>query len=256
MAKSVSIIGAVAKNGAIGYRNQLLYRLPEDLKFFKSMTTGCVVVMGGNTYKSLPNGPLPGRLNVVISTSIENEEGYDNLLIFNNSDELLNFIENTNERIFIIGGAAVYNMFIDKVDELFITELDASPIGDSYFPFFDKNDYDMTVIGNFEKDDKHEVDFKFVHYKKKDKTKKRIVEFKTCPVFETVQTERGFGIKLNLEYLLDYVLESLRYNSSVTINKFKKDCSKLIQIKDETFEYIESELTTFCKKYGNLTLKK
>lgn len=257
MAKSVSIIGAVAKNGAIGYRNQLLYRLPEDLKFFKKTTMGSVVVMGGNTYKSLPNGPLPGRLNVVLSTSVENEECYDNLLIFKNADELLNFIEKTEEHVFIIGGAAIYNMFIDKVDELYLTEIDASPLhADSYFPFFDRNDYDVLSVVEFNRDDKHDVDFKFVHYKKKDNLKKLAVEYKTVHVFETVKHDNLFDIKINLDNLIDYILESIRYNSSVTIKKFKKDLVSLSNIKDATFEKVETEILNFCKKYNNLMIIK
>lgn len=255
MSKSISIIGAVAKNGAIGYKNQLLYRLPEDLKFFKKMTTGHVVIMGGNTYKSLPNGPLPGRLNVVLSTSIENEEGYDNLIICNNSDELLNFIENVDAHVFIIGGAAIYNMFIDKVDELYLTELDASPIGDSYFPYFDKSDYDILSVVEFNKDDKHDVDFKFVHYKKKNVQNKLTIEFKNVTVIETVKTDNGYGVVLCASDFIDYILESLRYNSSVTIKKFKKDVETLLEIKDVSFDVVEREMSSFCKKYSNLIFK-
>lgn len=165
--KHISIISAVAKNGAIGFKNRLLYRLPDDLKFFKKITTGSVVVMGGNTYKSLPNGPLPNRINVVVSTSIEND-GYDNLIVFNNSDEMLNFIENTKYDVYIIGGASMYNMFIDIADELYLTEIDAEPADyDTLFPFFNREDYQVEILEEHKADEKHEVPFNFVHYKKK-----------------------------------------------------------------------------------------
>lgn len=165
----ISIIAAKARNGAIGYKNRLLYNLPDDLKFFKKTTTGSVVIMGGNTYKSLPNGPLPNRLNIVISTSIENEENYDNLMIFRNSDELMNFIANCeDERVFVIGGAAVYNMFIESADELYLTEIDAEPLyADTFFPFFNNEEFEVEWSERHEADEKHLVPFSFVKYKKK-----------------------------------------------------------------------------------------
>lgn len=166
--RNISMIAAVAKNRAIGYKNRLLYNLPDDLKFFRKTTAGNVVVMGGNTYKSLPNGPLPNRLNIVVSTSIENEENYENLMICKNSDELFNFIDKTDKKVFIIGGASMYNLFIDEVNELYLTEIDAEPDNaDTYFPYFDKNEFEVVWEEQHDTDEKHEVPFRFVHYKKK-----------------------------------------------------------------------------------------
>lgn len=166
--KHVSIICATAKNRAIGYKNRLLYRLPDDLKYFKKITTGSVVVMGGNTYKSLPNGPLPDRMNIVLSTSIENEENYDNLIVFSNSDEMLSYIENTDQIVFIIGGASIYNMFIDVAEELYLTEIEAIPLyADTFFPYFNCEEFIELSREHHPADERHDVSFDFVHYKKK-----------------------------------------------------------------------------------------
>ena len=69
--KTISIIAAVAQNNALGYKNQLLYHLPDDLKRFKKLKSGHTVIMGKNTYDSLPNGALPNRRNIVLSRSVK-----------------------------------------------------------------------------------------------------------------------------------------------------------------------------------------
>ena len=73
----ISIIAAVAKNRAIGFENKLIYWLPNDLKRFKALTTGHTIVMGRNTYLSLPKGALPNRRNVVLSTTVSEIPGCD-----------------------------------------------------------------------------------------------------------------------------------------------------------------------------------
>ena len=97
----LSIIAAVARNGAIGYKNKLLYRLKGDMKRFKELTTNHTIIMGKNTFLSLPKGALPNRRNIVLTRKDEHFEGCET---FHSIDEALEACKTENE-VFIIGGA-------------------------------------------------------------------------------------------------------------------------------------------------------
>ena len=128
--KTISIIAAVAQNNALGYKNQLLYHLPDDLKRFKKLTSGHTVIMGKNTYDSLPNGALPNRRNIVLSRSVKELPDCDG---YTNIDEALESCG--DEEIFIIGGASIYKQMIDKADRIYITKVyDVPENADVFFP--------------------------------------------------------------------------------------------------------------------------
>lgn len=134
------IIAAVAKNNAIGYKNKLLYNIPEDLKRFKSLTMGYPVIMGKNTYKSLPKQPLPGRRNLVLASDIMVD--WDNLSgceVYFSKEGILNAVKNS-EKAFIIGGGVTYANFLENADTLELTEIDDTPQSyDAVFPNFPKD---------------------------------------------------------------------------------------------------------------------
>ena len=100
----INIIAAVAKNRAIGYQNKLIYWLPNDLKRFKALTTGHTIIMGRNTFLSLPKGALPNRRNIVLSRSVKSFEGCD---VYPSLEEALAHCAK-GEEVYIIGGASVY----------------------------------------------------------------------------------------------------------------------------------------------------
>lgn len=105
-------------NGGIGFHNDLLYNIKEDMRFFKETTTGHKIVMGYNTWLSLPKKPLPNRENYVLYDGPEDIEGAEKLKSIQDVVELAK-----QDDIFIIGGAMVYNQFIslDLVDEVYLT---------------------------------------------------------------------------------------------------------------------------------------
>lgn len=126
----LGLIVAKSKNNVIGLDNQLPWHLPEDLKHFKNTTLGCPIIMGRNTWVSLGR-PLPGRRNIVISrTPNFQAEGAE---VFKSLDEAINACQDV-ERAFIIGGAQIYALAIDRVDTMVITEVDTVIEGDAYFP--------------------------------------------------------------------------------------------------------------------------
>lgn len=116
----IKIIVAVDKNGAIGKDNDLLYYIKEDLKNFKEITEGNVVVMGRNTWDSLPIKPLPNRQNVILTNSDNIFEGAD---VLHSLDEVKKLKSTEKKDVYVIGGASVYNQSIEDniIDEAHIT---------------------------------------------------------------------------------------------------------------------------------------
>lgn len=157
---TLSMIAAIGKNRELGKNNDLIWHLDGDLPFFKKVTMGKSVIMGRNTFFSLPKA-LPGRKNIVLTfPPVFEAPGVTCVLT---PDEALEMVKD-EEEAFIIGGASVYALFIDKADKLYLTEAEAEDdTADVYFPAFDKNEWTRTVI------DEGGTDIKYVHvlYKRK-----------------------------------------------------------------------------------------
>lgn len=158
----IHIIVATDKNMAIGYQNKLLFWLPNDLKRFKELTTGNTIIMGRNTFLSLPKGALPNRRNIVLSTrkdaSFPGAETYASL------EEAIKACKE-DEKIYIIGGASVYKQALTLADVLCITEIDAeAPEADTYFPTIDPTIWKENSRESHPTDEKHEYPYAFVEY--------------------------------------------------------------------------------------------
>jgi len=161
----ISIISAVAKNGIIGIKNILPWKLSGDLKYFAKTTTGKTVLMGRNTFLSIVSmigKPLPNRRNLVLS---ETKEGIDGAEIFDSWEKVLELAK--TEEVFVIGGANVYKQAIQFADKLYITEVDCTPEGDVSFPEFNKNDWNLISEEPHLKDEKNEYNYNFKIYIKK-----------------------------------------------------------------------------------------
>ena len=161
----ISIVAAVADNYAIGKGNKLPWHLPADLKHFRELTTGHAVVMGKRTFESLPNGPLPNRRNVVL-TSVMSEgvnEGYFEA----DSLEDAFYLCEKEEKVFIVGGAAVYRQSLEIADSLYITWVHHEFSADIYFPEVDFSKWDEVSRQDMPADEKNPYPYSFVHYKRK-----------------------------------------------------------------------------------------
>ena len=161
----ISIIAAVAANGAIGVNNRLLCRMPEDMKRFKRLTIGHTVIMGRKTFESLPKGALTDRTNVVISgntlTSFKGCETYDRLLTAINQHQ-------QESEIFIIGGASVYQQVIDVADKLYITIIHHTfEFADAFFPEIKACDWTLTECEDHPADEHHLYPYTFKTFIKK-----------------------------------------------------------------------------------------
>ena len=162
---TISIIVAAGKNNEIGQRNRLLWRLPEDMKRFRDLTTGHVVVMGRKTFASLPKGALPNRTNVVITR--DKDLQLDNCTVLHSLDEaLVRF--NGEDDIFIIGGASIYEQALPVADNIFLTRvLSVFPEADSFFPEMNPEEWQIVSKEVFSADEKNPFSCIFYEYKRR-----------------------------------------------------------------------------------------
>lgn len=138
---NLSLIVAVAQNRAIGKNNDLLWHISDDLKRFKQLTLGNPVIMGRNTYCSLPLRPLPKRRNIVLSTNPSfNPQGAE---VARSLQQALEMICD-EQQPFVIGGASIYEMFLPYVQTLYITHVYAEFEADTFFPEFDTNSFQLS----------------------------------------------------------------------------------------------------------------
>jgi dihydrofolate reductase len=137
----ISIIAAVAEDNGLGKDNELLWRIPEDLKRFKKLTWGQCVIMGKRTWESLPRKPLPGRMNIVL-TDVPGE-CIDCSVAAYSIDDAVNKCDQGDE-IFIIGGGSVYRQFMDLADRLYITHVHRKAPADTWFPEIDPGTWETS----------------------------------------------------------------------------------------------------------------
>jgi len=160
---NISIIVAIAQNFAIGKNNDLLFHLPNDLERFKQITTGHPVIMGRNTFLSLPKGALPNRRNIVITDSTD-EKFVGCEMIFS-IDEAMEVIENESEA-FIIGGGAIYRQFFPLARKLYLTLVHRDFDADVYFPEIDYSEWEVMAREDLY-DEKNGFDYSNLNLKRK-----------------------------------------------------------------------------------------
>lgn len=157
----LALIAAIAKNNAIGFENKLIYWLPNDLKRFKELTTGHTIIMGSNTFRSLPKGALPNRRNIVLSRK---ESEFPGCETFSSLEEALANCSDT-ELVYIIGGEMLYRTALPHADILCLTEVDDTPENaDAFFPEFTKNEWEVIEQEEHTADEKHAYNYRFVTY--------------------------------------------------------------------------------------------
>jgi len=132
--KNISIIVAIARNRAIGKDNKLLWHLSDDLKRFKKLTTGHTLIMGRNTFLSLPNGALPKRRHIVISD--RPEESFEGCEMAGSIEEAVE-LAGSKKECFVIGGGMVYKQFLPVAGKLYLTQVHESFEADTFFPEID-----------------------------------------------------------------------------------------------------------------------
>jgi dihydrofolate reductase len=179
---TISLIAGIGKNNELGKDNQLLWKLPADLKHFRDTTRGHTVIMGRKTFESLPNGALPNRRNIVITRDPNYQA--ENIEVVNSIEEALRLVmpdsirhpenENldsgseagmTNQEVFVIGGAEIYKQALPFANKLYITHVAGEFAADTFFPTIDSSWKEVSRVKNL-KDDQNQHDFDFVVYER------------------------------------------------------------------------------------------
>ncbi len=162
---TISVICALAENRAIGCKQQLLWRLPNDMKRFKQLTTDHVVVMGRKTFESLPGGALPNRRNIVL-TSMPEAMG-TTCIACSTMQEAIECSE-ADKEIFIIGGSGVYQEALAIADKMYLTHVHTIfEEADTFFPDVDYSQWEIVSTEDHPADEKHPYSYAFVEYVRK-----------------------------------------------------------------------------------------
>lgn len=159
----MNLIVAVSKNWGIGKDNDLLFSIPTDMKFFRETTKGHTVVMGRKTLESFPGGkPLKNRTNIVLSTGMQQGEGY---MVVRSLEELLSVVDTIDDDVFIIGGESIYKLLLPYADTAYVTKVDKEADADSFMPNLDE-DGRWVVDSVSDSITENDVSFRFCTYKR------------------------------------------------------------------------------------------
>ena len=162
----MNLIAAVDSNWAIGYKNKLLVRIPEDQRYFRTETINKAVIMGRKTLESFPNGrPLKDRLNVVITSNPDYK--VSGAVVVNTIDEAIEAVKDyKKEDIYVIGGEAIYEQMLDLCDTAYITKIEYKYTADTYFPNLDEK-AEWQLIETSDEKTYHDLVYTFCKYCKK-----------------------------------------------------------------------------------------
>lgn len=160
----LSIIVAKSINNAIGKDNKLLWKIPDDMKRFKEITTGHTVIMGRKTFESIGK-VLPNRLNIILTRNPNYKIDDPNVKILGGVSDLEKYINDENEN-FVIGGAQIYSILMPKCQKLYVTQVDKDFVGDTYFPVIRENEWEVTEKTEGPKDE-NDFKYEYITYKRK-----------------------------------------------------------------------------------------
>lgn len=158
---TLSLIVAIDENNGMGKENNLPWHLPADLKHFKTLTTGHPIIMGRKTYDSIGK-PLPNRRNIVITRQNINIEGVE---VVQSLDEAIG-ICNSEEEVFVIGGAQIFELTLDRADILYLTLIHHNFDADTFFPELDPDSWKQEESILHEPDEKNNYSYTFIKYSK------------------------------------------------------------------------------------------
>lgn len=164
MKPSINLIVAYNRQRVIGKDNDMPWRLPADLAYFKRTTMGCPIIMGRKTRESLGPRPLPGRLNIAISRDSQYQA--DGTSVVPSLEAAIQLAQQENtEKVFIIGGGQIYQLALAQADYVYATEIQADMQGDTYFP--ELNPQEWQEISRTSQEPQNDLNFDFVVYQRK-----------------------------------------------------------------------------------------
>lgn len=159
---NITLIAAIGKNNELGKNNDLIWHIKEDLRFFRDKTINKPIVMGINTFNSLPK-LLPQRKHIILTH--QDVEQSEDVMVFHDIKELLEYIENNKEEFMVIGGASIYRQFLEYAKKMYLTEIEETDdMADVYFPEFSKDDWDRVILSEHEENN---IKYKHLVYTRK-----------------------------------------------------------------------------------------
>jgi len=159
----ISLIVAAAENDAIGKNNQLLWHLPNDLKYFKNKTWGMPVIMGRKTFDSMAAEPLPGRINIIVTRHHDFNPAKQDVWVVNKLDDAIEKAKSTDcNEIFIAGGGEIFREAMKIADRIYLTRVHAIfEDATVFFPVFDRLEWKLASRLDFDQDEKHAYAYSF-----------------------------------------------------------------------------------------------
>lgn len=161
--KNLYLIACVSQDVGLGQSGKLLWSIPEDMRFFRQTTTGSTVVMGRKTFESIGR-PLPQRENIILSRQALIDTADSNLKVYHDKTSLDQYLNSLDGPKFIIGGASLYQMYLDAATKIYLTEVQATRPADVYFPEFDKSLFLRKVLKTGQQDN---INYEIVEYTRK-----------------------------------------------------------------------------------------
>jgi dihydrofolate reductase len=159
----ISLIVAAGENNAIGKDNQLLWHLPNDLKYFKNTTWGMPVILGRKTFESIAGEPLPGRINIIVTRRPDFDPHKHDVWVVNNLNDAITKAKSTDcKEIFIAGGGEIFREAMPVANRIYLTRVHATfENATVFFPAFNKSEWRLTSKLDFDRDEKHAYAYSF-----------------------------------------------------------------------------------------------
>lgn len=170
---TISLVVAASQNNAIGKNNQLLWHLPNDLKFFKNTTWAMPVIMGRKTFESIKKQPLPGRFNIIVTSHKDLQPASGKIAIADSIFTSIQLAEATDCReAFVIGGGEIFTSFLPMANKIYLTRVHAHLEGDVFFPAISDKQWTLQSSLDFPSDEKHAYPYSFQLWKRVDQLTK------------------------------------------------------------------------------------
>lgn len=165
----LSVVVAASIENAIGKDNQLLWKLPNDLKFFKNLTWGMPILMGRKTFESIGSKALPGRMNIVLTRQSTLIQGSQLLVAAESMEHAMALAEKSGyKEMFVIGGSELYRQIIPEADNIYLTRVDGKfPDADTYIDAIDQTKFQLVSTEEMPKDEKHQYAYRFETWQRK-----------------------------------------------------------------------------------------
>ena len=146
---NLSLIAAIGNYFELGLDNHLIWKIPEDLAFYKKMTMGKNIIMGRKTFESMPSLALKGRNPIILSS--HTLDNVCDVITFDDFYKLIDYVKKTNEEFMVVGGSSIYEQFLPYVNTMYLTELQNNePFeADTFFPEFDETEWNIQLMNSF-----------------------------------------------------------------------------------------------------------